>query len=76
MHLAADAAPNLSPTNNPTTMKPEPYQIIARLLFPFEYLRLRRMVRENIAHAVRVPNGGIAARVATASHNLRIQFGK
>ena len=57
-------------------MKPELYQIIARFIFPFEYLRLRRMVRENIGHAVRVPNGGIAARVEAASHNLRIQFGK
>jgi len=57
-------------------MKPDLYQIAARIIFPFEYLRLRRMVRENIAHACKVPNGGIAARVETASHNLRVQFGK
>jgi hypothetical protein len=69
---AADTEP--SPSH--TLMKPEPYQIAARFVFPIQYRRLRRQVREDIAHAIRFPGGGIAARVATASHNLRIQFGK
>lgn len=57
-------------------MKPELYQIMSRLIFLPEYLRLRRMIRRDIAHAIRFPGGGIAARVEMASHNLRIQFGK
>ncbi len=57
-------------------MTPEPYQIIARLLFFSEYLRLRRMVREDIAHAIQFPGGGIAARLEKASHHLRVQYGK
>ena len=57
-------------------MKPELYQLAARFIFPFEYLRLRRMVREDIAHAIQFPGGGIAARVEKASRHLRIQFGR
>ncbi len=57
-------------------MKPEPYQIIARLIFPLQYRRLRKQVREDIAHAVQFPSGGIAARLEKASHHLRVQFGK
>lgn len=57
-------------------MKPEPYQIIARLIFPLQYRRLRKQVREDIAHAVQFPSGGIAARLEKASHHLRVQYGK
>lgn len=74
MRLAAAAAPKT--LTNTNTMKPETYQIIARLLFFSEYRRLRRQVREDIAHAIQFPGGGIAARVEKASRHLRVQFGK
>lgn len=57
-------------------MKPELYQLAARVLFFFEYRRTREFIRRNIGHAVRYPEGGIAYDVAAASHHLRIQFGK
>jgi len=57
-------------------MRPQPYQIISRLIFPFKYCRLRRYISENIGHALRCPGGETEFRVSEASWHLRIQFGR
>jgi len=58
------------------TMKTDISKIIARYLLPLEYLRTKRFVRDNIAHAIKCPSSRTADLVAEHSRHLASQFGR